>query len=276
MISTKRVGCGVACLAALLSAAPPALAQYRPLPAPRSVSAPSDSYHVELGLVVLSPPIDAIITSSNFGIAGSAIDMGKDLGMTATGRYEIRLLLRPSKRQKLRLSYLPQSFTNQTTFKRDIIFNGIKFAQGSTAASTYQWTGWRFGYEYDFVSSDRVFAGLVIEAKYTDAQLEIKSATEREYIQAKAPLPAIGAIVRYYVMPTLSFTGELTGFGIPNTASKRYYAKYLDYDVYGTFYITDNVGVIGGYRSIDVRFKVDTDQVETRTKSPYIGGVIKF
>ena len=235
-----------------------------------------DTYHVEFALVLLSPPLDATVTSSNFGIPGTPITLDTDLGMTNAARFEARLVLRPTKRQKLRVSYLPQSFTSKYTLKRDLIFNGIRFSQGTVADSTYNWTGWRFSYEYDFVSNDSGFFGLVLEAKYTNANLEIKNSTDHEFVRAKAPLPAIGLIGRYCPMPELCFTGELTGFGIPDKAAKDYYARYVDYDFYGSYYFTKNVGAIAGYRSISAQFRVKTDSVKTTTRAPYLGAIVKF
>jgi hypothetical protein len=275
MKPTKRVCCGIVCLLGIAMTASTAFGQYRPLPVPKTAST-GDKYHVEAGVMLLSPPLDATITTSNFGILGTPIALDTDLGMTSKIRYELRLVLRPTARQKLRVSYLPQTFTSSYTLQRDLIFNGIRFSAGTVAQSTYNWTGWRFGYEYDFVSNASGFVGLVLEAKYTNANLEIVNATDREFVRAKAPLPALGLIGRYCAMPNLCVTGEITGFGIPNNTSKKYYARYLDYDIYGSYYLTKNVGVVAGYRSISAHFRVDTDEVETATRSPYLGGVVKF
>ena len=272
---TNRVCCGALCLMGLVLTAASASGQYRPLPVTKSPG-PADNYHVEFGLVLLDPPIDATVTSSNFGIDGTPITLDKDLGMSTQVRFELRLVLRPSRRQKLRVSYLPQTFTNKYTLTRRLVFNGIEFLPGTSADSTYKWTGWRFSYEYDFISNDRGFLGLVLEAKYTDANLEIKNATDDEFIRARAPLPAIGLNGRVCAMPALCFTGEITGFGIPDLAKKKYYARYLDYDIYGTYYFTSNVGAILGYRSIDAQFRVDKDAIKTTTRSPYIGALVKF
>ncbi len=272
---TIRVCSGIVCLLAIFLPSASASAQYRPLPQTNPVVW-SDPYHVEFGVMLLSPPLDATVTSSNFGITGTPIAMDADLGMSSKALFEVRLTLRPSRRQKLRVSYLPQTFTNEYAPKEDLIFNGIRFSAGRSVTSTYKWTGWRFSYEYDFLSGDRGFAGLVLEAKYTDANLELKNSTDDEFIRARAPLPALGLIGRYCFMPNLCMTGELSGFGIPDSASKKYYARYVDLDLYGTFYVVANAGVVAGFRSIDAEFRVKNDAVKTSTRSPYIGGVVRF
>jgi hypothetical protein len=275
MKPTNRVCCGIVCLLGIALTASTAFGQYRPLPAAKTAST-GDRYYVEAGVMLLSPPLDATITSANFGIPSTPITLDTDLGMTSKARFELRLVLRPTARQKLRVSYLPQTFTSEFTLKRDLVFNGVRFSAGTAATSTYNWTGWRFSYEYDFVSNPSGFVGLVLEAKYTIANLEIKNATEREFVRAKAPLPAIGLIGRYCAMPNLCATGEVTWFGIPETSSKKYYARYLDFDLYGSYYLTNNVGVVAGYRSISAQFRVNSDSVVTSTRSPYLGGVVKF
>lgn len=263
------------CLLAILLTSRSVSAQFQPLPQTKPVAA-SDSYHVEAGLMLLSPPLDATVTSSNFGITGTPIAMDKDLGMSSKILFELRLTVRPTRRQKLRVSYLPQSYTNEYALKNDLVFNGIRFGAGKSTTGSYKWTGWRFSYEYDFLSGDRGFAGLVLEAKYTDANLELKNSTDDEFIRARAPLPALGLIGRYCFMPNICMTGELSGFGIPDTASKKYYARYVDLDLYGTYFFTDNAGVVAGFRSIDAEFRVKSDAVKTSTRSPYIGGVVRF
>jgi hypothetical protein len=275
MKPTKRVCSGVVCLLGIAMTASTAFGQYRPLPVPKTAST-GDTYHVEAGVMFLSPPLDATVTSANFGIPSTPITLDTDLGMTSQARFELRLVLRPGKRHKLRVSYLPQTFTSTYTLTRDLVFNGVRFSAGTSATSTYNWTGWRFSYEYDFVSNESGFVGLVLEAKYTIANLEIKNTTDDEFVRARAPLPAIGLIGRYCAMPNLCATGEVTWFGIPETSSKKYYARYLDFDLYGTYYVVKNAGVVLGYRSISAQFRVKSDSVVTSTRSPYLGGVVKF
>ena len=54
-------------------------------------------------------------------------------------------------------------------------------------------------------------------------------------------------------------TGEFTFFRLPNGEDDDYKGQYYDFDIYGTLNFTNNVGVTGGYRSLDVSYTVDFD-----------------
>ena len=116
--------------------------------------------------------------------------------------------------------------------------------------STLDWKAYRFGYEFDFVTKNRGFGGFILEAKYTDVLVRLQSPLLNvdEFTHAKAPIPAIGGIVRVYVVPNISITGEVTGFTLPKNAIKGDSGHYLDVDIYGTLNFTNNIGVQGGYR----------------------------
>jgi hypothetical protein len=67
------------------------------------------------------------------------------------------------------------------------------------------------------VTKNRGFAGFVIEAKYTDVAVQLTSPVLNEFASARAPLPALGGIGRFYVVPNISITGEVTGFKLPDS-----------------------------------------------------------
>jgi hypothetical protein len=116
----------------------------------------------------------------------------------------------------------------------------------------------------------------VLEAKYTDVFVQLKSPLANEFAEAKAPIPAIGAIARYYVMPNISITGELTGFKLPDNVVKGYSAHYVDFDIYGTVNFTNNVGAQVGYKSLDVGYIAKQDIGALTLKGLYFGGVLRY
>ena len=97
------------------------------------------------------------------------------------------------------------------SLKANIIFNGILYPVSLPVATDLSWKAYRFAYEYDFVSRDRGFFGLVLETKYTDVQATLSNMLDTEFVRARAPIPTIGAIGRAYVAPNISITGELSG-----------------------------------------------------------------
>jgi hypothetical protein len=266
--------CG-AVTAALLLVAGTASAQFRP----RTLSEPAtgERYHIEGSAGFWNPSADMVISSEQLGIPGSNIDFKKDLGLTDQRFNELHVVLRPARKHKLRFQYIPIKYEQgPVNITRDIVFNGQKYSVGSPVVSSLEWKAYRFAYEYDFLSHDRWFGGLILEAKYTDVDASLQTIVAEEFAHAKAPVPAIGGIFRYYVVPNISITGELSGVTIPESASEKYNAHYADLDIYGTLNFTNNVGGQFGYRMFDVGYKVDQDTGSFVLKGFYFGIVARY
>ena len=268
---TRVAAISVLCLFVL---AAPARAQY----AAKGVSdrATGETYHVEIGGYLWNPTPDIAITSESLGIVGSRIDFVNDLGIAQTRFKQLKVVLRPGKKHKLRFEFTPITYDAVGSLKANVIFNGIEFPITLPVATNLQWKAYRFGYEYDFVYRDRGFAGLILEAKYTRVQATLHNAIDTEFVEARAPIPSIGGIARVYVAPNISITGELSGIKLPDSIDSRYRAKYFDIDIYGTVNFADNLGAQVGYRSFDVLYKVDDDEGELNLRGLYLGGVVRF
>ena len=256
------------------AAAAPASAQY-------SVQGPSnpatgERYHVEVGGFLWSPTPDIVISSESLGIVGSSIDFVNDLGIEKSTFKQIRVVLKPARKHKFRFEYTPITYDAEGRLSADVIFNGIRFPVTFPVTTNLQWKAYRFGYEYDFVSRDRGFVGLILEAKYTDVQATLSNFLATEFARARAPIPAIGGIARVYIVPNISITGELSGIRLPESIHEDYRAKYYDLDIYGTVNFTDHFGAQAGYRSFDVLYKVEQDQGDLKLKGLYVGGIARF
>ena len=260
--------------AALVLVAVPARAQYKPRPI--NNPATGESFHIEAAAGFWFPTADMTVSSQSLGIVGSQINFKNDLGLTDKRLPEFQLVLRPFRSHKLRLQYIPIQYDATATLTKDVVFNGIRYRLGLPTTSSLDWKAYRFGYEYDFIVKNSGFAGFILEAKYTDVTVNLTSAIATEFAHAKAPIPAIGGIARYYVVPNLSITGELTGFKIPDSISSQYQAHYVDIDVYGTLNFSNNLGVQAGYRSLDLGYLVKTDSGSFVLQGLYFGAVLRY
>ena len=267
------------CLFAGLCAAAPAEAQYG---ARRvgSERATGENYHVEVAGTIWNPTPDIIIASEGLGQLGTEIDFVNTLGITQTRFKQFKAVLRPGTKHKFRFEYTPITYTAQKTVPTTFVFNGQRFNVGIPVATDVTWKAYRFGYEWDFIYRDRGFAGVVVEAKYTDVSATLTAAAvgAAQFTEARAPIPAIGFIGRGYVVPNISITGEFTFFKLPEQAldSDDYSAKYYDFDLYGTVNFNDHLGAQLGYRSFDVFYKVKQDTGTLKLKGLYFGGVARF
>jgi len=262
----------------LFFAATSAHAQYRP----RALEDPAtgENYHVEAEATLWPNSADISVASAGggalTGLLGTDIDAKRDLGFTDQRFPMWTLQLRPARRHHLRFQYIPIEYAGTFTLQRDIVFNGIRFPANIPVNSSLDWKAYRFGYQYDFIVRNRGFGGFIMEAKYTDVQVQLNSPVALEYDRVRAPIPAIGGIGRVYVVPNISITGEVTGFAIPDTVGGRYQAHYVDVDVYGTVNFTDNLGVKGGYRSMDLGYAIKDDTGSFVLKGIYFGAVVRY
>jgi hypothetical protein len=263
-------------IAALVAAAPgKAEAQYSvPRTSERSIG---ETYRVEVMGGLWNPAPRGVIQSEQFGIDPERIDFIDDLGYEKKAFKDFRFVVRPGKKHKLRVQYVPVSYTSDTVFQRSIVFNGQRYDVGLPVNTQFDWKVWRFGYEWDFVYQEKFFVGAIFEMKYTQVEAELDSPVhaQPEFTRARGPIPSIGGIARVYPVPNASITFELSGIKIPRIDDK-YEAKYIDWDLYGTFNVTDNFGVTGGYRVMDVMFVADRDGGEMTLKGLYFGGIVRF
>jgi len=270
------VWAGVAALS--LVPAAPADAQYRP----RTISEPAtgEKYHIEAEADLWMPTAEMTVASTSLGILGDQINLKNDLGMTDQRFPALGLQLRPARSHKLRVGYVPIKYDGNTTLTRSVVFNGQRYPLGGRAVTYIEWKAYRFSYEYDFVTKDRGFVGFIIEAKYTDVRVQLDALSARgqisEFAHARAPIPALGGIGRVYVVPNISITGELTGFKIPDSIDNRYNAHYVDVDVYGTVNFTNNIGLKGGYRSLDLGYLIKSDSGSFVLRGLYFGAVLRY
>jgi hypothetical protein len=260
--------------AALCCFAAPASAQYQP----RSVNDPAtgEKYHIEGSASFWFPGADVIVSSEQLGIPGSQINAKRDLGLTDQKFNILSVELRPARAHKLRLNYIPVNFTQTTTLTQNIVFNGILYRLGLPVNSILDWKTYEFTYEFDFVVKNWGYVGFDLQAKYTDVEVSLASPLASEFAHARGPIPAIGFVGRYYVVPNVSITGEFSAFKIPDSIDSRYNAHYIDLDIYGTLNVTNNIGVKGGYRARDVGYLIKSDTGAFTLKGIYFGAVVRY
>jgi len=260
--------------ALLLLLAAPAAAQYT-MPT-QSEPATGEKYNVEVAFGWWNPTPEIVFSSEQFGITGSEINLSNDLDVLQATFRDFRAVLRPARKHKFRIEYIPIKYEVDSVLSRSIIFNGIVYSVGLPVQGEFKWDAWRFGYEYDFIYRDRGFVGVIAEAKYTHVSAEINSPGISEFSEAKAPIPALGLVGRGYLMPNLAVTGEFTAFRLPDSEDRDYGGRYYDFDIYGTLNFNNNFGVTGGYRRLTLGYQAENDFGDFRMKGFYVMGVARF
>jgi hypothetical protein len=229
----------------------------------------------EFNMLFFSPTPDLVLQSGDLTAATGItnIDFVEEFGIERTSFPEIRFTAGRS--HKFRFRYVPVTYEAETTIQRTITFRGQTFTVGVPASTDIDWDIWTFGYQWDFVSLERGFAGLVVDLKYNTLDASIAStalATPAATAQ-KAPIPTIGIAGRGFPHPMVSVGGEFSGLTVN---SGDFEASAYDFDINGAVTFGRHVGVQGGYRSITVDFLIDDDLGDLKLQGPYVGAVVRF
>lgn len=269
----SRIRRAFAAATALLAlSALPAAAQFRPA----QPDVVGEDYHVELSFNFWNPTPEPIINSEALGIPGTDINLVDDLGVEKRRLKDLRIVLRPAKKHRFRIDYLPMDYSAESQVNREFVFNGLRYRVGLPVATTAEFKAWRFGYEYDFIYRQRGFIGVLFDVKYTDINVGLNSPLGDEFFKQVAPLPTIGGVARVYAAKNVALNAELGYFKIPESVSEDYQGRYLDFDVNATFNPHKNVGIQAGYRKIDVNYLVKKDSGVLTFKGLYFGGTVRF
>ena len=238
-----------------------------------------ERYHIEASGNLWFPSADMVVASEGLNIGGDNIDLSNDLGIEKKTTFrEFRLVLRPAQKHKFRLQYVPMTYTASTTLQRTFVFNGLRYTFGVPVNTTFEWKMLRVGYEYDFVYLERGYAGFMLDARMTDARLELSSPPPfgLQFARARGPVPSIGFTGRFYVVPNVAISSEVSFFKIPETLDERYRASYVDFDIYGTVNFVNWAGVQVGYRRFNVDYKFKQDTGNLKAGGLYLAGVLRY
>jgi hypothetical protein len=259
--------------------ASPAYAQFQPRPIGDAGGVPpGEVYHIEASGGFWGPTADMSVLSESVTnlVDASLIDFKEDLGLTDQRFRELHLVLRPSRKHKFRFQYIPIRFTQSAVIRQDIVFNGQRFQANLPVNSTLDWKAYRFGYEFDFLTKDTWYAGFVLDFKQTDIRATLQTPLIEEFSRFAAPIPALGGAFRVYVIPSVSISGEVTVFKLPENVIQDTEARYVDVDFYGTFNFNRNFGAQLGYRSFDLGY-TDAEFIgNLRLKGIYFGAVARY
>lgn len=264
---------GVLAVATLTAFTSPAAAQFQRA----SDLAIGERYHVEASGVWWSASPDLIISSESLGIPGDDVNLVTDLGIASKRLRELRMVLRPARKHKFRFNYLPIKYEAQSAVPREFVFNGQRYRPGILVATVADLTTIRAGYEYDFFYSNRGYAGVLVDLKYTNVDVNLNSPIGDEFFKSVAPIPTIGFAGRGYPSRNVSVTGEFSFFRVPEKlGGEDFGGTYVDFDLYGTINFNEYVGAQVGYRSIDVDYFAELDAGTLTFKGLYFGGVVRF
>ena len=228
----------------------------------------------EFNILWFNPDPDITLQSGTLTAATGItnIDFVQEFGIEKKGFPEIRFFAGRS--HKFRFGYLPIKYEAATTLTRTITFRGQTFPVSAPASTEVKWNVLRVGYEWDFVSREKGYFGVIGELKYVKLDASVSSpAFATAATDQKAPVPTIGVAGRGYPHPMVSISGEFSGLKVN---SSDFEASLWDFDVNGAVTFGKYIGVQGGFRSMTIDFVIDDDTGELKVMGPYVGAVVRF
>lgn len=229
-----------------------------------------ETFHLEAGVMLWKPSPDIIITS---GTLGTPVDFVNTFAVENTWFADVRLVLKPARKHKLRFSATPIRYEATETLTQTIRFRGQTYAVGVPTTATLKWTLMRAGYEWDPIVTESGFAGLFFDLKYNKMNAELSAPLVTQTYERKIPVPTVGGIWRGYFARSFAITAEFTGLKFDHGDLN---ATFYDFDIYGTGNFGSHAGVQFGYRSVTVDYDSDTDTGNLKLKGPYIGALVRF
>jgi hypothetical protein len=231
--------------------------------------------HGEFSVLFWQPDPELTLSSPSIRSATGDpnVDLVQTFGIESKGFPEIRARL--GRNHKFRFSFVPVKYEATATITRTITINGRTLNVGAPASTEVKWNLMHFGYEWDFVSMEKGYVGVIGELKYQKLEASVSSPllTSPAATDQKAPVPTIGIGFRAYPIPMIGVGGEFGGLKI---SSSDFEAKLFDFDVNGFVQFGQYIGVQGGYRAITIDYDIDNDTGDLKLKGPYVGAILRF
>ena len=234
-----------------------------------------EDYRVEVAGAWWKPSLFGSVSSDRLDLVGSRIDLVDDLGFGEARFRDLRITVRPARSHKFRFQYTPLEYTASHALARQVTFAGHVFDVALPVDSRLGWKVWRIGYEWDFISRQRGFVGVLFEARKTELTAALTSLAVTGEVAAQAPLPAIGVVARAYPLPDLALNFELSGLKVP-TIDGKYEGNYSDIEISGTVNVTNNLGVTVGWRRLDTNIRIQQDFGDLKFQGLWFGGAVRF
>jgi hypothetical protein len=254
--------------------AAPALAQTPPKTHTQPIGI-GEKYWFEFTASWWQPGATGSVSSDRLDLIGSRVDLVADLRLQSAPHGDMKLVLHPARKHKLRFQYSPVGTDGDSVLSRDIVFKGQTYPVSLPVQSALTWTVMRFGYEWDFLYTRRGYLGVLLEGRQTHLDASLTSFIASGEITGDGVVPSIGVSGRVYATRHLSISGEASGIGVTNLGGVEDF-RSLDLDLSATYNITRVVGVSGGWRRMNTNLTFDRDRGDLNFTGAWIGGVVRY
>lgn len=174
----------------------------------------------------------------------------------------------------LRVGYTQLTFDGDKELTQTVVFNGTTYSASDNVISSLDMKMIDGEVQYDFLRPDVGVAGfnlgLLLKVKYVDGKVELRSTTQTETKDFKAPIPMIGAAAGVGFLKDMVRV-DARAAGITYSGNHLY-----DVDAYASFAPLPFVRIQGGYRHIDLKIDRDGTLASFKLSGPYVGAQLSF
>ena len=115
---------------------------------------------------------------------------------------------------------------------------------------------------------------MLLEARQTQLQAEIRSLFANAEVSAEAPVPGIGLVARVYPLPDLSVNFEMSGMSVSGLL-KDVEGSNTEFDLSAVINVTTNFAGMFGWRRTNTDLTIDNDRGKLKFQGWYFGAAIR-
>jgi hypothetical protein len=245
-----------------------------------SRQASGEDFHVEVGAILWRPePLLRWQTGGDPDVPPD--DVVPLLGLDERRLTEWRLTLKPGRRHRFRLSYLPAHYEQDAVASTPFVLGDASFAAGEPVSTDLRWNQWRVGYQYDLASTERAIVGTILEIRRHRVTADVASDTQTYAVDDQVTVPAVGLLLRGYVHRSVSISLEVGGFRVPGPIGRwitdgDLESTIRDVDLAVTGNISRHLGLQGGYRRVRAEWVHETHRADLKLDGWYAGASVRF
>ncbi len=219
------------------------------------------------------PSFDGDVKVDEANIIGTIIDLENDLGIDDESFPCLEAFLGIGKHH-CSLSYTNIDYSGIKTISKNMVFKGENYSISSLVDSSIEYLMIDFQYQYDFLDLENILAGFsigsVIQLKYLDGDIRLKSSGIREQEDFTLPIPMLGLNLHIGILSDL-LEARLRGVGVSYSGDMLY--ELVAEVSWTPFPFLD---IYGGYKKFVIDIDEDDVVLDYDMSGPYIAVAVGF
>lgn len=219
------------------------------------------------------PSLDGTVKVDEATIIGSTVDFEKDLGIEDEDYPSFEVFVGGGNHH-LSVTYTDIDYSGRKTLTRTIIFKGETYAINALVDSSIAYKELDLRYQYDFLNLESVLAGFsvggVVQVKYLDGDVSLKTTGIDEQEDFTVPIPMIGLNLHIGILADV-LEARVRGTAIS-------YSENTIYELMADISWTPVpfVDIHGGYKSFVVDIDEDDVIFDYDMTGPYVALTLSF